>query len=432
MSILATLHSSSSAPNEAVANLFADNSTSGDTSKPASPSRKRRRSKSPAAVQAAAAARTAAAAAAMLGVKSDPMAASKALLRARNAAAPAPAPAPPSAASRAAEKAPKKSEEAGAEAAERAGDDPDRLARTVFVGNLPPDTSRKAVAKHFGAFGRVESVRIRSVASANLKLEQRAAVIKKAVNTAVRDAVNAYVVFADAAPVEAAVATNAQLAFGRHLRVDRAAPPSGGATSGAAGAEGGVGATGATTHKRSVFLGNLPFDLQEEAVWEAFSSLGSVEAVRLIRDPQTQQGKGFGYVTFADKVGVEAALARHETTLAGRTIRVQRCKSAAAAASAAQRAAKSGRSGGGGGVDWKNKQAAALRLQHKIAAGAKAKARAKGGIGKQRKGGASKKGKAGEANKKGVKAKARGQTASLAPSQLAQIKARKRTAAKSK
>jgi len=419
MSILATLHSSSSAPNEAVANLFADNSTSGDTSKPASPSRKRRRSKSPAAVEAAAAARTAAAAAAMLGVKSDPMAASKALLRARNAAAPAPAPAPPSAASRAAQKAPKKSEEAGAEAAERAGDDPDRLARTVFVGNLPPDTSRKAVAKHFGAFGRVESVRIRSVASANLKLEQRAAVIKKAVNTAVRDAVNAYVVFADAAPVEAAVATNAQLAFGRHLRVDRAAPPSGGAT-------------GATTHKRSVFLGNLPFDLQEEAVWEAFSSLGSVEAVRLIRDPQTQQGKGFGYVTFADKVGVEAALARHETTLAGRTIRVQRCKSAAAAASAAQRAAKGGRGGGGGGVDWKNKQAAALRLQHKIAAGAKAKARAKGGIGKQRKGGASKKGKAGEANKKGVKAKARGQTASLAPSQLAQIKARKRTAAKSK
>lgn len=33
-----------------------------------------------------------------------------------------------------------------------------RLARTIFVGNVPPATRRAMVAKHFGTFGAVESV----------------------------------------------------------------------------------------------------------------------------------------------------------------------------------------------------------------------------------------------------------------------------------
>ena len=51
----------------------------------------------------------------------------------------------------------------GAEEEEEAFDDEDKLLRTVFVGNLPLRTKKKALAKEFAAFGEVESVRIRSV-----------------------------------------------------------------------------------------------------------------------------------------------------------------------------------------------------------------------------------------------------------------------------
>ena len=108
---------------------------------------------------------------------------------------------------------------------------------------------------------------------------------------------------------------NGAVAFGRHLRVDPAStrgdpPPS--------------------NHKRSVFLGNLAFDINEEALWTMFSPCGPIENVRLVRDWQTQRGKGFGYVCFAVKDAVEAALELHESRLGDRPIRVSRCKSAAA------------------------------------------------------------------------------------------------------
>jgi nucleolar protein 12 len=52
---------------------------------------------------------------------------------------------------------------AGEEEDEDAFDDESKLLRTIFVGNLPLRTKRKALTKEFAAFGQVESVRIRSV-----------------------------------------------------------------------------------------------------------------------------------------------------------------------------------------------------------------------------------------------------------------------------
>ena len=71
------------------------------------------------------------------------------------------------------------SEEATSAAAER-------LARTIFVGNIPTLTTRKQLLKHFTAFGPVKNVRLRSVASSNLKLSKRAAVINGAIDTQAR------------------------------------------------------------------------------------------------------------------------------------------------------------------------------------------------------------------------------------------------------
>jgi len=192
--------------------------------------------------------------------------------------------------------------------------DGERLARSVFVGNVPVTTDRQALKRHFSAFGKVESVRIRSAASANLKMSQRAAVITGTIASDVRDSVNAYIVYADPAEAQAAIAgANGAVAFGRHLRVDGATP------------RGESASAGVHRPKRAVFVGSLPWDTQEEELWELFARCGVVEYVRIIRDAQTQKGKGFGYVGFKEKRSVEDALLLNNTTLKERSIRVFRC-----------------------------------------------------------------------------------------------------------
>jgi hypothetical protein len=128
-------------------------------------------------------------------------------------------------------------------------EDPERLARTAFVGNLPLEVERHALSRHFSKYGPVESVRIRSAAAANPKMTQKAAVIKRELDATVRDAVNAYVVFASVESLRSAVADNGAVAFGRHLRIDAAG-------------EVGSSSAGKRESSSSVFLGNLPFDTQ--------------------------------------------------------------------------------------------------------------------------------------------------------------------------
>jgi nucleolar protein 12 len=72
---------------------------------------------------------------------------------------------------------------------------------------------------------------------------------------------------------------NGVLWEGKHLRADRA--------------DG-----GARDYKRCVFVGNLPFEVQDEALWGHFERCGEIEFVRVVRDKKTNLGKGFGYVQF--------------------------------------------------------------------------------------------------------------------------------------
>lgn len=52
--------------------------------------------------------------------------------------------------------------------------------------------------------------------------------------------------------------------------------------------------------KLSVFVGNLPFALEDEALRAKFENCGDIESVRIVRDKQTNIGKGM-YVTGIDK-----------------------------------------------------------------------------------------------------------------------------------
>ena len=47
-----------------------------------------------------------------------------------------------------------------------------------------------------------------------------------------------------------------------------------------------------------MFVGNLPFDVQDEDLYSHFSRCGEIEFVRIVRDKKTNIGKGFGYVQF--------------------------------------------------------------------------------------------------------------------------------------
>ncbi|KAF9128565.1 Nucleolar protein 12 [Mortierella sp. 14UC] len=190
-------------------------------------------------------------------------------------------------------------------------DDPERQARTAFVGNLAVTSMTKGDFKKlkaaFATFGPVESIRFRSIAFSEL-LPRKVAFITGKLHPE-RDVVNAYIVFKNKNSVAKAVAAmNGQLFLNKHIRVDTV--------------------DGAKKHqpKKSVFVGNLAFDAQEEDLWNFFKDSGDIENVRIIRDRKTNLGKGFAYVQFQDRASVDVALRLHDTKMGTRKMRVVRCK----------------------------------------------------------------------------------------------------------
>lgn len=102
-------------------------------------------------------------------------------------------------------------------------DDPERQARTAFVGNLAVTSMTKGDFKKlkaaFAAFGPVESIRFRSIAFSEL-LPRKIAFITGKLHPE-RDVVNAYIVFKSKTSVAKAVAAmNGQLFLNKHIRVD--------------------------------------------------------------------------------------------------------------------------------------------------------------------------------------------------------------------
>lgn len=61
-------------------------------------------------------------------------------------------------------------------------------------------------------------------------------------------------------------------------------------------------------YEKTIFIGNLPWVLNEEDLRKHFSDCGEMLNVRIIRDGRTFIGKGFGYIMFADKEGMRKAI----------------------------------------------------------------------------------------------------------------------------
>ena len=210
----------------------------------------------------------------------------------------------------------------------------DKSKRTVFLGNVPSDvisskTDYKALKKFFAAAGKIASVRFRSIAFSE-QIPRKAAFVNHKLHEK-QKTVNAYVVYRDAASARGALKLNGSVVLGRHIRVDSVAHP------------------GKQDPKQCVFVGNLDFEAQEEALWRHFGKCGTVQYVRIVRDSKTNVGKGFAYVQFEvcpsrpgpatgrtdvfvlsqDPMSVEQALLLDGKKMEGdRKLRVTRAKSA--------------------------------------------------------------------------------------------------------
>ena len=89
-----------------------------------------------------------------------------------------------------------------------------------------------------------------------------------------------------------------------------------------------------------IYVGNLPYEIDEQSLTEVFSEYGSVESAKIIIDRDSGRSKGFGFVTMNDQGEAEAAIeALNGAEIGGRPAKVNQ----------AQPKTDRPRGGGGGG-----------------------------------------------------------------------------------
>ena len=89
----------------------------------------------------------------------------------------------------------------------------------------------------------------------------------------------------------------------------------------------------------NIYVGNLPYTMQEEELRETFERYGAVSSAKIVIDRETDRSKGFGFVEMPNQGEGEAAIkALDGQALNGRPLRVNPAKPREA-----------GGGGGGGG-----------------------------------------------------------------------------------
>ena len=76
-----------------------------------------------------------------------------------------------------------------------------------------------------------------------------------------------------------------------------------------------------------LYVGNLPFSADENAVRELFAKAGTVESVKIVTDPYNGRSKGFGFVEMSSEAEATAAIDQlNGADLLGRPLRVDRAR----------------------------------------------------------------------------------------------------------
>ncbi len=78
---------------------------------------------------------------------------------------------------------------------------------------------------------------------------------------------------------------------------------------------------------KSLFVGNIPYQISEPELEEMFSQAGAVESVTVMRDRMTGRPRGFAFVSMADDDGAQKAIQQFDgTQLGGRAIAVNEAR----------------------------------------------------------------------------------------------------------
>lgn len=184
-------------------------------------------------------------------------------------------------------------------------EDEDKNKRTIFVGNLPITFKKEKIRTLFRSFGDIESIRIRSAAPIKPSLPKKVAVIKNLYHPEITSH-NAYVVFKTEQMALDSLKLNGTKINNNHIRVDKANK------------------TEQFDYRKSIFVGNLPYNIEDEELWNFFQKCGRIANVRVIRDSTTRIGKGFGYILFQSTGSANLALKMDGAELKGRPLRISR------------------------------------------------------------------------------------------------------------
>ncbi|WP_295715916.1 RNA-binding protein [Mucilaginibacter sp.] len=91
----------------------------------------------------------------------------------------------------------------------------------------------------------------------------------------------------------------------------------------------------------NIFVGSLPFQLEEADLKELFEAYGEVSTVKIIIDRESGRSKGFGFVEMSDDEAAQTAItALNGSEVKGRSIAVSQAE---------DKKPSDRRSGGGGG-----------------------------------------------------------------------------------
>lgn len=93
---------------------------------------------------------------------------------------------------------------------------------------------------------------------------------------------------------------------------------------------------------KKLYVGNLPFNVDQQSLIDAFAQVGTVESATVITDRETGRSKGFGFVEMSsDAEAAEAINRLNGTDFGGRSITVNEARPMAPR--------ENNRGGGGGG-----------------------------------------------------------------------------------
>ena len=77
----------------------------------------------------------------------------------------------------------------------------------------------------------------------------------------------------------------------------------------------------------NIYVGNLTYQLSEDDLRDAFAQFGEVTSASIIKDRETGQSKGFGFVEMpTQSEGEEAIKQLNESELGGRNIKVNEAR----------------------------------------------------------------------------------------------------------